>query len=112
MREAPPLGEWDFEDCDFFAGYNKKPTILMQYTGLEDKNGVPIYEGDYLSRKETERGDMGEILYSFDDICEVKWHNSAWQCDFFGNEILAIDDYDSSTGEVIGNIYENPELLQ
>jgi uncharacterized phage protein (TIGR01671 family) len=108
MREAPPLGEWDFEDCDFFAGYNKKPTILMQYTGLKDKNGVPIYEGDILQREETEYYENGPVK----DWCTVYWHNSAWFVDFHGDEILPIDDYDGSTGEVIGNIYENGDLLE
>jgi uncharacterized phage protein (TIGR01671 family) len=83
---------------------------LQQYTGLSDKNGVPIYEGDILQREETEYYENGPGKVK--DWCTVYWHNSAWFVDFHGDEILPIDDYDGSTGEVIGNIYENGDLLK
>lgn len=64
--------------------------ILMQYTGLKDKNGKEIYEGDVLG------SDMGNI--------EVWWSRKeqGWRPFVleFGTE-----------WEVIGNIYENPELI-
>ena len=84
---------------------------LMQYAGLKDKNGKEIYEGDILGREEHECMD-GQPVNSYLDTCQVIWHQSAWYCDFWGNENLSIDDYDSTTGEVIGNIYENPELVE
>jgi hypothetical protein len=65
--------------------------VVMQFTGLLDKNGKEIYEGDILSHK----------YYSMPVICE------------FVDGSFIFDDiskYDESL-EVIGNIYENPELL-
>jgi len=64
---------------------------VMQFTGLKDKNGKEIYEGDITKNV---RG----------NIKEVEWISEDEGCDFTGWII------DGS--EVIGNIYENPELLK
>ncbi len=70
--------------------------VIMQFTGLLDKNGKEIYEGDIMK---TESG-----------ICEVKWYDKGacfrWMFDGNSESPLNYDDR-----EVIGNIYENPELL-
>jgi uncharacterized phage protein (TIGR01671 family) len=72
-----------------------------EYTGLKDKNGKEIYEGDILY----------ELSFDGDAIlCEVVFSN----CAFMLKEWEIIDSflYDSAKDmEVIGNVYENPELL-
>ena len=75
---------------------------LMQYTGLKDKNGVEIYEADILKTKI----DFG---YGPQPVtAKVIWKDAGWQ---FDSEAGCA--YGASGGfEVIGNIYQNPELLE
>ena len=77
--------------------------ILMQFTGLHDKNGKEIYEGD--------------ILKLGDTVSFVVWALDGWQFNSY-MERGSLDLYryvDTTTGkeiaEVIGNIYENKDLL-
>jgi hypothetical protein len=80
-KQNPKLFHWD------------ESVPVMQYTGLNDKNGEEIYEGDIIS------------YISFDEKtyrqeCPDLTSFHFWQ-----------ETSDNKTVEVIGNIYENPELL-
>jgi len=70
---------------------------LMQYTGLHDKNGKEIYEGDIFRIPETPP-----------EVNVIKYVDGAWYLHPHG---LYLTDW-YNRGEVIGNIYENPELLE
>jgi hypothetical protein len=76
---------------------------LMQFTGLLDKNGREIYEGDILTDDEN-------------DLFRVGWNdqNAMFSCDLIGADGKAYDEFsiEKVDGEIIGNIYENPELLK
>jgi len=83
--------------------------ILMQYTGLKDKNGKEIYEGDIVTIGIDEIPPFftkGKVVYSppaFVLECEDGMERSLeLLLDYSSEEVL----------EVIGNIYENPELLE
>lgn len=94
--------------------------IIMQCTGLKDKNGKLIYEGDIIKYAEFDWTD-----FSFKDweteIAQVVWGNTydnyypafdLKDTDFDGTNSFAYLFNEGWTIEVIGNIYENPELLE
>ena len=82
----------DFEDLDHY--------ILMQFTGLLDKNGKEIYEGDIVK--------LSEPKDKWSQICKVEWKDFAFQID--NAPLSGILNY--TKYEVVGNIYENPELKE
>jgi len=84
---------------------------IMQYTGLKDKNGKEIYEGDIVKYIKHE----GYLLDNF--IGEVYWDGVQFVIDSYtGNsvEFARVDELWNdilSHLEIIGNVFENPELL-
>ena len=100
----------------------ERDVILMQYTGLKDKNGKEIYEGDILECINLETEDKDFVKeYGLKRYEHVYWFNDHEEVGFSVCDPLK-DDYDAFDAlnvgpcawsyEVIGNIYENPELLK
>lgn len=97
-------------ETDKFVERSIEEVKLMQSTGLLDKNGKEIFEGDI-------------IRYNI-DVVDIKRHPTLGfytvldgREGFFGDG-MSIDDFEedakefSKTAEIIGNVYENPELLE
>lgn len=100
-----------FSFDEYFASecidqYSVKLETVGQYTGLTDKNGKKIFEGDILEGDLEDSLDPGAKWRS-----EVIWGKFGWNCK--GNKIsLPMDEWDIREGEVIGNIHDNPEFLE
>lgn len=78
--------------------------VLMQFTGLTDKNGKEIWEGDILSH----HGESGVSLISWQkESMAFVFCKQGWMHNHFIEEMSPIEEY-----EVLGNIYENPSLLE
>ncbi|WP_290083112.1 YopX family protein [Paramuribaculum intestinale] len=95
------------EDGEYLIQHSVDPATVGQFTGLLNKNGKEIYEGDILMLGSSDAG-----------ICEVKWNESqlAFCIRFYyernlGTRPLGAWARDGKNIAILGNIHDNPELL-
>lgn len=104
-------GIFDKETCETHGAICNKHyqgDVLMQYTGLKDKNGKEIYEGDIVKfQADTENG-VFEVI--FQNCCFIA--NWSVRNNFMDLQTSMMYLQCSKELEVIGNIYEKPELLE
>ena len=101
----------DIENIRDFAIYEVAEDTICQYTGLKDKNGNKIWENDIV-KCYADTDDLGNDLYFF---YKVIWHE-IYHCWWLSNIHTLEDEYlhqfNPSEIEVIGNIHDNPEILE
>lgn len=84
------------------------PDAIMQYTGLKDGKETDIYEGDIIIVENSEPDENGE----YDQITVCKWDKGGFTLeDNAGGHWSRQLFHQPERLEIIGNIYENPELL-
>lgn len=109
FKKSVLVGEhWDFGETNFI---NFDDIHLMQSTGLFDKNGKEIFEGDILTDGHTTGDIRNHPTLGFYIVDESSKEG-------YFSDTVGIEDFEEAKEfirngiEVIGNIYENPELLE
>lgn len=112
--QTKKLEPWKVVEHMVMWSFNHKPGgggqdryIFLQYTGLKDKNGVEIYEGDIVSY-----GGQWRSVVSFGEF-QVYTEDDSYWCLGWRADDSELDPHSEPLGYiVIGNIYENPNLLE
>ena len=106
MELCDGCGRCSYIKADGYEPIKVNPNTIGQYTGLKDKNGEKVFEGDII------RYFYPENLF-IDYTGVIKYQNGSFN--FYhtdGDGMLRMRDFGKLATEVLGNIHDNPDLLK
>ena len=95
---------------DIFVAAERQKCIIQQYTGIKDKNGIPIFEGDLVQYNQNSNYDGINFEVVWSDA-SFGWVLKSKTGDYLTNQITPNGPRYNFL-EVIGNVFENKELLK
>lgn len=98
--EIEEIEVWSEDDINF---YSVDPSTVCQCTGLKDKNGKLIWENDIVSYCDCTKEDY---------VISWEQNKACFEYQQYSCSMMNFDELSSCEVEVIGNVFDNPELLE
>ena len=102
FEQTPLLTKEQSKEIESNFSFDETKAILMQFTGLKDKNGKEIFEGDIVDWSTKDK----KLIY------EITFCNGSFGLDLTNRSGFELHNINYFELEIIGNKFENPELLK
>ena len=103
--DAPVM---NYQNVNDIRDFMPDADVIDQYTGIKDKNGKEIYDGDIIHEKWYD----SDVHRGRDRIGKIEYFCDGFVCWFKREGFVGLGMFPTKNIEIIGNIHENPELLE